>query len=443
MRGASAEFWVFVWFPLILLAAQRLIQRAQWAIPGAAVSFALAVLSHPTVSLCFAPIPVSFVFCFSERKERLRNAALMMGALLLGIGLSAVYLLPAVVDQGKANTEAYRAGRLDYHNEWLIQDREQLSNMLRYVSGANVKTLPGTSWDFAFKVRMLAVTLSTLLVIAALFWVIRRCDAKRDMRRVAVFWASIAFLSLFFMTSLSSFFWTLFGFLKFLQFPFRLNTMLVLCVAALVPLAYRYLLWPRARMFTGFLCLMLVAWLTVDVYSSRWNFSTRGVGNPERVEMYKPLLRTQMDPPEMWPRPGNVKALSDFSTFDWFTASHPPQAAQLGTAHPSSGTAQVESWQPRRVILKIEALRDTILTVNHFYYAGWRARIEGTKRQLTVRPSGDGLMQVDVPQGSYELALELPRVGAELAGAWISLVSLLLLAGTAVWAWHRQEVARN
>ncbi len=437
MRGASAEFWVFVWFPLILLSSQRLIQGSKWAVSGAAISYALAVLSHPTVALCFAPVPVSFVFCFSEKKKRLRNTTLMTAALLLGVGLSATYLLPAVVDQGRADTEAYRAGRLDYRNEWLVQDREQLSEMLRYALGADVKTLPGTSWDFPFKVRMLAVTLSTLLVIVALFAVNRRCDAMSRTRSMALFWASLALLCLFFMTSLSSFLWKLLGFMKFLQFPFRLNTMLVVCLAALVPLAYRHLLQPRVRLFTGFLCLTLVAWLAVDIYASRWNFSTRGVGNPERVQMYKPLWRTQMDPPEMWPRPGNAKALSDAASFDWFTASHPPQAVQLEAGdHRNSGAVKVESWQPRRVILKVEALRDAVLTVNHFYYAGWQARIVGTDGRLAIRPSGDGLMQVDVPPGSYNLVLELPRVRAELAGIWISIVSLLLLAGTGGWAWR-------
>jgi len=443
MRGASAEFWVFVWFPLLLWAAQKLIRGSKWTIPVAAVSFALAVLSHPTVSLCFAPIPVSLVLCFSETKERLRNAALMAAALLLGIGLSAAYLLPAVLDQGKANTEAYRAGRLDYHNEWLIQDREQLSEMLRYVSGADVKTLPGTSWDFPFKVRMVAVTLSTLLVIAVLFVLIRRCDATSQTRRAALFWTSTAFVFFFLMTSLSSFLWALLVFPKFLQFPFRMNTMLVVCIAALATLAYGQLLQPRARLFTGFLCVMLIAWLAADLYASRWNFSTRGVGNPERVAMYKPLWRTQMDPQEMLPVPGNARALSDIAAFDLFSATHPPKAVQLEVvSRTSTGTAVVKQWRPRRVVLTIDALRDTTLTVNHFYYSGWQARIERTNQRLAVRPSLDGLMEVDVPQGSYDLVLELPKTGSERAGILISVLSLLLVGVAASWAWRcRPDVA--
>ena len=147
----------------------------------------------------------------------------------------------------------------------------------------------------------------------------------------------------------------------------------------------------------------------------------------------------------MWPKPGNLQALSNLSAFYWFTATNPPKAVKLEElSGRSSGTATVESWQPRRVVLRIDALRDTVLHVNHFYYAGWRARIEGTNRQIAAHPSADGLLQVDVPQGRYTLVLELPRDGAERAGILVSIFSLLLVVSSAVWSSGRgPNVART
>ena len=433
MRGASAEFWAFVWFPLILLCTQKLMQHSKWAIAGMATSLGLAFLSQPVMALCFAPIPLSYVYFCSEHQDRRRNAALMVVAMLLAVGLSAAYLLPAKLDQSKANAESYLTGHYDYR-QWLIGDREQLTAMTRYFLGGKAPDTTDSNWYFLLKVRMLVVTLSSLLVIAALFVVYRRCNTVSPRRKIAAFWVSVAFVCLFLMTSLSSFLWKLVPVLRFLQFPFRLNAMLIVCAAALVPMAYHHLLQPRARLLSGLLGLLLAAWLVADIYSSRWNFSNWGVGNPGRAAMYRPLWRTQIDPQEMWPRPGNDQALSDMAAFDWFAASHPPQAAQLQAAsRRSSGTAQVERWQPRRVVLKVDALSDTVLVVNHFYYSGWQAHIEGTNRHLTVHPSGDGLIEVDVPPGSYNLLLELPRMGAERAGVWISLLSLLLIAGTPAW----------
>ena len=136
-----------------------------------------------------------------------------------------------------------------------------------------------------------------------------------------------------------------------------------------------------------------------------------------------------------WPRPGNLTALQDASAFDQFVATHPPQTAQLEALFPgqAAGTATVESWQPRRVVLRIEAPQASELTLNHFYYAGWQARIDGAGTNLAVSPSPEGLMQMQVPRGTYDVIVELPLGGAERAGIIISLLSLVLLVGATVY----------
>ena len=438
MRGAASEFWVFAWFPLVLLSAQLLIRGSKWALPLAAASFGLAVLSHPTTSLCFAVLPISFVFCFSETKERFRKAALMTGALLVGVGLSAAYLLPAMLDQGVAHTKLYLTGHFDYHGEWLVQSTRQLVQLIQFAGGKSMIHF-SDRWDFPIRLRILEVTLSTLLLILALFLVIRRRESADRPRSVAQFWIIAAFAFFFLMNKPSWFVWSAVGFLKFLQFPFRLNIMLALCAAALAALAYQHLLQPGTKLLTGFVCLMLVCWAGVDLYSSRVNSSGLKVTNEGRFEEYKDYIRTQLDSPEMWPRPGNSAALSNIAALDWLTATHPPKAVHLEEIyHQSSGTVTVEKWQPRRLRLSVDALRSSTLTVNQFYDSGWRARMEGSSERLAAHPSADGFIQVDVPRGRYDLVVELPRDGAERSGILISLLSLLLVVGGCVWAWRRQ-----
>ncbi len=245
---------------------------------------------------------------------------------------------------------------------------------------------------------------------------------------MALFWLAVALLNFFFMTKLSELVWATIPFLKFLQFPLRLNVMLVVCVAALWALASPYLLRPRARAITMLLALIVVGWMGADVVASRQVFSA---WRPfaERADGIRQQMRRQMEFLSMWPRPADVNALQEFSAFDRFVANHPPKTAQLEafSTGQSSGTAGVESWQPRRVVLKIDAPRDSQLTLNHFYYAGWQGRIEGVPGILAASPSPDGLIQLDVPKGAYNLIIELPRDRAERAGTVISLISLLLV----------------
>ncbi len=441
MRGALAELWTFVWFPLVLLSAQKLVEGSRWAIAGLALSFALAILSHPTMALCFAPIPLACVLFFSATGERTGNTALLIASLLLGVGLSAVYLVPALMDQSKANTAYYHSTSDEML--WLVQDWSQLQDMVHYLRGAHPKDMGASNWNVAFRTRILGLALSELTIVGLLFVINRRCEGERRLRLATVFWTSAALLYFFLMTNLSLLVWKLVPVLKLLQYPFRLNAVLVVCIAALFALAASHLRQRRARVFSSCLFVVLACWMAVDLGSFRHTFSASNKALPGRLEMFRQYVRTRIDPPEMWPLPGNEKALSsfnteDFSTFDFLVASHPPKTVRFAGRH-WSGESRVENWQPRRVVIKVDALQDSLLTVNHFYYAGWQAHIEGTAEELAVRPTADGLIEFAVPKGSYDVILELPRDAAERAGITISLLSLLLVGGAALWAWRDRK----
>lgn len=439
-RGASAELWVFVWFPLVLLSAEGLLRHSKWAIPGAAVSYGLAVLSHPTVALFFAPIAVAYVFCFSEKPDRVRTTARMAAALMLGVALNAGYLLPALLDQDKAYVAWQTIGHGDYQNQWLWQDSHELAEMGRYVYGRVAGTTHPLSWESFLKVRFLAVTFATLTAVPVLFFVIRLMEKTARLRRIALFYGVVAVLSLFLMTKFSALIWRMVPFMKFLQFPFRLNVLLVLSVAALVAVAGPHLLRPRSRMIGLLLCLVVAGWLGLDVVFSTQVFPVWRKFTPDWSERTRQFVRTQLDAGTMWPKPANP-ALGDFAAFDRFVAMHPPKTAQLEalSTGKTSGTARVESWQPRHVVLKVEATRDSQLTLNHFYYAGWQGRIDGAVDILTISPSPDGLIQLDIPKGDYNLIIELPKDRAEGGGMVISLVSLSLLGGVVIWGSLRRN----
>lgn len=444
LRGASAECWVFVWFPLVLLSAEGMLQHSRWAFATAAASYALAVLSHPTVSLCFALVPIAYVFFLSESKERIRTTATMAAALLLGVGLNAQYLLPAMFDQDKANVAAQTIGHGDYRSQWLWQDGHELAEMARYVYGKATGAAPQIYWETLLKMPFLLTTLATSIAVAGLFLVVRWCEKIVRPRRIAMFYTMVALVSVFLMTRFSSFLWQTAPFLKFLQYPFRMNTMLVLSVAVLAALAAPYLWLTRAKTITPLLCAVLLGCLALDAAAAGQSFSVWRKIPPERVPYLRQLVRTQIDYSSMWPRPGNVAALSDFTAFDVFVATHPPKTGTLQSRSTGevAGVVRVTNWQPRRVALEIDAPRESRLTLNHFYYAGWQGRMDnGTV--LPAKPSPDGLMQFEVPQGKYEMLIELPKDRAELTGSAISLFSLGLLCAAAIWPGRGRKSGNN
>ena len=324
LRGASAEAWVFVWFPLVLLSAEALLRRSRWAIAGIAASYALAVLSHPTLSLCFAAIPVAYVFLFSEQQRRIRNTALLGASLLLGVGLNAQYLLPAIFDQDKAYVAWQTTGQSDYHHQWLWLDGHELAEMGRYLYGKVAGGEHQLYWETLLKLPFVIATFVTLAAIAALLLIIRRSDKGARRHRIARFYSVAALVSFFLMLNISVWIWQTLPFLKFLQYPARLNAMLVLTVAVLMAVATP-LVRTRALLARAFLFAVVLGWLVFDFSSAAESFSVWRTVEPVRYAQTQELARTQIDYATMWPRPGNLPALTYVSAFDRFVAAHPPK----------------------------------------------------------------------------------------------------------------------
>jgi hypothetical protein len=92
VRGALAECWTFVWYPLILLGGWRIQegQRAPWYLP---VAIAGLVLSHAQMTLYFALVCAILLVSWrgSSKAAVFRTAG---GVGLLALGLSAWYWLP-------------------------------------------------------------------------------------------------------------------------------------------------------------------------------------------------------------------------------------------------------------------------------------------------------------------------------------------------------------
>ena len=92
VRGALAECWSFVWYPLILLAGWRLQEgrRLPWYLP---IAVAGLLLSHPLMTLYFALVCAILVLCWRPLPSRAGIVG-ACGALAVALGLTAWFWLP-------------------------------------------------------------------------------------------------------------------------------------------------------------------------------------------------------------------------------------------------------------------------------------------------------------------------------------------------------------
>jgi hypothetical protein len=277
-------------------------------------------------------------------------------------------------------------------------------------------------------------------VIFLVFW---REQLADRIRRIAVFQFCVAMATLFMATQLSEPIWRIVTPLHSLPYPTRFLNVFIVMVPGLSAIAFPFLWQHRKRMLATFAGLFVLSWLAADIWAGSMAFWVWRPIPKDKAEYYRDLAAFHKSVASYHfdyfafarPRWTREHEMNDLPAFAGFAADYPPRAIKsLGIASGQPvGVSTVESWRPRQIALKLDELEPARLTVNHFYYPGWRGRIESAGTVIPITPSKpDGFLQMDVPKGSYRLILELGREWPERLGIQISLFSLIITAGLVV-----------
>ncbi|HEX4771445.1 MAG TPA: 6-pyruvoyl-tetrahydropterin synthase-related protein [Bryobacteraceae bacterium] len=411
LRGACAELWGFALLPVLMLFAGQLCKRTGIAFLGLAASFALLLMAHlPTVA-CFSIVLPAWAFWTSKPGERIQRAALAILAMILGAGLAAIYLAPAIFDQQKSKIISFFASSYNYRQYWLFHK---------------------FSWPPDFDSVLVLTNVSTLAFSGAMCVLCLRRKTTPKERRAVMFFITLSVYGLYFMTRFSAPIWRIIPMFSQILFPWRFSTLLVLAAAALSALGFSKLRYGGNRWLKFCLILPVVCWLAVEGLAIRRGYSAfRGSHDSTNRE----LVKSRVDTCEYWP----AAALRDQQCVEivpvrlrLLTALQKQRPAKSLTLNStvsgrSHGSAAVLDWRPRRVEMRIDVPEPTRLTVAHFFYPDWRAHIDGHSDRILVVPSNpQGLMQLQLPSGRYELILELIRGRAERLGMLISVCAVVL-----------------
>ena len=420
MRGATAELWTFAWMPLILLSVEALARRSKWAFPALAVSYALLVMTHLPTVVCFSPVVPAAGFFLAQRNRRLATALEAIGAMALGAGISAIYLVPAMFDQWKTNIGHLVSPLFDFRYQWFFRP---------------------IAWGLDFPERMAILNASMFVFIGILLWLCLRHRVDRDSRRIAFFYGGVTVFAFVFMSQLSYPFWRYVSYLRFIQFPWRFGVLPPLAAAVLSALSFSYLKERRPRLALAALMVLGIGCVSVTVWTAWPAISAATAGENALMNAAGTEVRSRPGPCEYLPVGAaftatcSGKASARAQMLQDLLGSHAAKSAFLGAGSTNEigGAAAVLDWKPRKVILEVDAPEAEPLTLRHFYYAGWSARLQDTGEAIPIGPSTpDGFMQLSVPQGKHQIVVELPTQPTEKAGRLISLLSLAVLAAIVV-----------
>ena len=371
------QLWALAIFPFLLKSADDLAQHGWKAFPAHSMAYALLCLAHLPSFIVLAPV----AFCYAL--FRTRGFAYAVLSSLLGMGMAAVYWLPAAASREYIQSMEFITGQFVFSNNYYhIQS--------------------------AFGLLLL------LLPLVGIY-----CELSRDMKRQSFpphlrFWLVMMAVLLYFMLPISEPLWKLLPPLQYLQFPYRFF------LAMLAPAALFAALWlphARSRRIYGQLsaCMLaLAAFLTFDtMFVSSLD---RRLSGPDGTSLpLKEILDTQrIHPAEYQTRWMYQSGITAMGISDAMLAM--PRASMKG-----AGRLQVAEWHPRTLALHAEMHGGGVVSLRQFYFPGW----EANDPRVTVEER-ESLLAVRLPKGGGDYMLSLAWFPGERAGACISLAAFTL-----------------
>lgn len=428
VRGAFAEYWTFVWIPLILFFAHKTIHADRFAAVSLAVSYALLIMTHLPTTLIFSIILICYPLFIADARSKAKALGRTLWSLLLGIGLSAIYLLPAMSTQQFVFLNRMTTGYFSYRN-WLL-----FSNFSLWRDD---------------KIAIILLVLDMVAIDCCAFLIIRS-SADTRLKKISAFWFTVSIVSIFMMTKLSEPIWWIVPVLQKIQFPSRFNVVVAVSSAILLAAAISTMKGSQSsptRLIKTIALLLILAWVPATGWAA-WNaFSFT---NPDQDAINDEIgkIEQRRDAPEYRPRWSSSMAELDWEAsididhwdallkkeFELLLHKATDSEGALNRVSILKGSGQVEiiNWKPREIGLHVVTTTGVLLNVSQFYYPGWEAHLIEAHRikdtvGLTLKPSApDGLLSLDVPAGDYQIELQLKHTKAEIIGQLISALSLII-----------------
>src|SRR5205807_1054380 len=241
VRGALAEHFAFVFFPLVLWAGRRTVRSAlgrglrargtQGYIVAMALALAALVMTHDAIAIPFLPLALAYwawtavVGVRTVARPLLRAAAAVALAGALALGVAAIFWLPAFSEYGYVRVDQWTTNDYDLRSNF-VYPHQLLSPLWGY--GVSV---PGPDDKLSFQLGLAPFVLAVFATFAA-FWL--RVEGRPALRLSARrradlgFFALVALAACLFMLPTALPAWEVLRIASVIQFPWRLLTLTTL-----------------------------------------------------------------------------------------------------------------------------------------------------------------------------------------------------------------------
>jgi hypothetical protein len=364
-RGSVGEVLALSVLPFILWQIER--GSMLWI----SVGTAFLIVSHNTLALLFMLliIPYMLLNIFVSR-EKVVLLRLYFLSLLLGLGMSSFFWIPAIYDL-----------------QYTVFSKTQISNINNYFS------------DFGL------IGISTIIVLVLIIFFIIIKTIKISMHRLTLLMFVIALFSIYLSTGFSSFFWTILP-SSFIQFPFRLLSLAIPSIAFLAAVSISVLSLRKQFILTGVLLIIVL-------------FSSYSYLTPKNYQYF---------PDTFYSTNQDTTTVKNEYMPKW--AKEVPISMANKKVQNLNGSEVIDLTlqSANKVVFSTYLMRDRIIQVNIIYFPGWTAYVNNKEGQI-LHNNPKGLIQIPLSRGSNQVSVIFKETWVRLLSDGLSLISLLGLIG--------------
>jgi hypothetical protein len=416
VRGDSlTEFYAFVWYPLILLALHRLLERPS---PGRtavlALVYAALIVTHNISAMVFSPFVLLFVLLLlfdrsPQRGQKVKALGLTLAALVLGLLLSAWYWLPALREIDEVQMAEQTSGYFHYSNHF--RDRDLVQSAATFDYDPDVESTP-----FAMGLPQAVLTLAGVVALLWRWLRGRRFDALGLLALLTLIGATLM------ITPLSRPLWDRLPLLPYTQFPWRFLSVQAFAGSLIVGVLAVVLSRPR---LVAALAGIVLAAATLAGLRPEPLYITDADVTPERLALYEyfaanvgTTIRAEYLPRQAVPRPFASEAMLTIPT-------KPPPLVLEGTV----SHRKLLEQRPQKERWQIDVISDSArVTFHTLYFPGWQAWADGHPLKIESWP-GLGYISLTLKRGAHQVLLRFKdsplRQKADLTMAGLAILFTL------------------
>lgn len=361
-------------------------------------------ISHlPTVVLFSPLITLYTLYVLFENHSNLQTWFMLCSAVLLGIGLSAFYVFPAVTELNLIQIQKMQTGQFNFNTNFV-----QPNNVWSYIWGYN-----GDWWGSSQPLSILLGITPWTIIIASLIFLVINFIKHRRISFHLLFWLFCIAYAYFFMHKLSAPIWNAIPIFSFFQFPWRFFMLIPISTAVLSAiLSSRVSNLKRHTILILVACVITIA-TTIPFISSQQFLNLNYFNLP--IAQWRQHPEAQYV--AFW-EPG----------YSPQGVGYIPQKKEFKSIWSFSGEGSVDeqSIKPHKVEVTIQANQQSTFTLNTPYFPYWQATLNG--QSATITPADPyHFMNINLPPGNHHVTVEFKPPTTTLTAQMISLTSLIIV----------------